>query len=180
MHTVIKHCLALLITLSSSALAADAQSWQVVGSRGISPDKAEFNSLAIGPSGIPYVAFENEGAGSVGASVMKFVDTAWQFAGTDTVTTNVANYTQLAFSHASGLCIFRMHFQPLTGVRFHLAMPLQIGEGGIHVIVGLARQQFQRVSLRSLAPARFRGRSEGRERILTCGGQRFRIKLDLA
>ena len=46
-------------------------SWQVVGSAGFSAGQADYTSLAIDGSGVPYVAYQN-GANDYKATVMKY------------------------------------------------------------------------------------------------------------
>ena len=71
---------------------------------------------------------------------------------------------RVAVGDAARLGVVRVHFQLLRGARFHLAVAVEIGKGRVHVVVGLAAQELQRIALRILAPARFRGRDKSRKR----------------
>lgn len=56
----------------------DGVHWNIVGDPGFSPYKAFDNQIALGPTGIPYVAFLNViGTSAAGTSVMKFDGTSW-------------------------------------------------------------------------------------------------------
>ncbi|AWH85461.1 hypothetical protein HYN59_10185 [Flavobacterium album] len=69
-----------LVMLLFAAVTAMAQTWQSVGSPGFSAGGASYNSLALDPSGNPYVAFWDplyDGK----ATVMKFNGTSWEIVG---------------------------------------------------------------------------------------------------
>ena len=59
----------------------------------------------------------------------------------------------LAFGNSARLGVFGMHLEPLAGARFHLAMAVEIRKRGVHVVVGLACQQLQRIALCILRPS---------------------------
>ena len=63
---------------------------------------------------------------------------------------------------------------------FHLAMAVEIGEGGVHVVVGLAAEELERIVLRAFPPARFGGRDKGGQRVEALGGEGLGVELDFA
>ena len=73
-----------------------------------------------------------------------------------------------------------MHLQSVAGARLHLAVAVEVGEGRVHVVVGLATEEFERKALRVFAPTRFGWREKAWEGIEACRGQRIGVKLDLA
>ncbi len=82
--------------------------------------------------------------------------------------------------NAARLGVQRVNFELLAGPRLHLPMARQIRKRRVHVVVVFARQKFQRIFLRRLAPSRLNRRNEARKRIEPRRSQRLRIKLDLA
>jgi len=69
----------------------------VVGNPGFSTGGIQFTSLAFGPSGEPYVAFEDWGNVSE-ANVMKFNGTIWEHVGIGNISAGNVTCTSLAFS----------------------------------------------------------------------------------
>ena len=70
-------------------------SWQVVGSAGFSAGSAINLSLAIDPSGTPYVAYE-DGANINKATVMKYANGSWGVVGTADFSAGAAPCLSLA------------------------------------------------------------------------------------
>ena len=70
-------------------------SWQVVGSPGFSAGRADYTSLAIDGSGVPYVAYQDWGNGGK-ATVMKYSGGAWATVGSAGFSAGEAAYTSLA------------------------------------------------------------------------------------
>jgi len=59
---------------------AATETWASLGAPGISTGEAEYNSIALDPQNIPYVAFADKG-NSGKATVMKFVNGQWEIVG---------------------------------------------------------------------------------------------------
>ena len=75
-------------------------SWQNVGNAGFSAGTAWYTSLAISPSGEPYVAYQ-DGGNANKASVMKFDGTKWVYVGNEGFSTG-AIYTPILVFSTSG------------------------------------------------------------------------------
>jgi len=72
--------------------------WENVGSAGFSAGMAYYTSLAFGPDGAPYVAYQDVGNGNK-ATVMRYnsVSGAWEPVGSVGFSADIVNYTSLAF-----------------------------------------------------------------------------------
>jgi hypothetical protein len=72
--------------------------WSQVGLADFSPSSAEYISLAISPTGVPYVAF-SDGTAAL-ASVVRFNGNTWENVGTAGFSAGAAKYNALAFDNS--------------------------------------------------------------------------------
>ena len=94
-----RHFLIFFTGLALLLLAAGAQAdWGPVGSAGFSAGPANYTSLAFGPDGAPYVAYEDYGNGQK-ATVMRYdsVSGAWEPVGSAGFSAGTVYTTSLAF-----------------------------------------------------------------------------------
>ncbi|MDQ6419589.1 S-layer homology domain-containing protein [Paenibacillus sp. LHD-117] len=77
----------------------DGTDWVLVGSGAVSTGIAEYTSMFVDNTGIPYVAYIDKANGSK-ATVMKYDGTNWVPVGGSAVSTGGANYTSLSVDHA--------------------------------------------------------------------------------
>ena len=90
-----------------------------------------------------------------------------------------ANLVAVANSASEG--VGGMHFE-IAELGFHGADGWDVGEGRIHVVVGLAGEELEREALArgSRSVAGFGGRSEGDEGIESLGDESFGVELGFA
>jgi hypothetical protein len=84
-----------------NTLASDSM-WQAVGNKGFSPGRADYVSLALNHTDIPYVAFADSSNG-MKAIVMKFDGTEWINVGNAGLSSGESSYLNLVFSQSSEL-----------------------------------------------------------------------------
>jgi len=80
-----------------TSMASDS-TWKYVGSPGFSLSPINFNSIAISPTGQPYVIYDDS-AGMFKATVRMFDGTKWDTVGTPWVTPQEVNDAQIVFNH---------------------------------------------------------------------------------
>lgn len=83
--------------IGASVMKFDGTNWVYVGNAGFSGGSANFTSLAFGPTGEPYVAFEG-GEYPSKAVVMKFNGTDWVYVGNSGFSPQYIGNVNLAFS----------------------------------------------------------------------------------
>jgi hypothetical protein len=85
------------ISNKATVMKFNGTNWVIVGNAGFSSGYTEYESLAISPTGEPYIAYEDWDS-SQKASVMKFDGTNWIYVGSQGFSANGVQYTCLAFS----------------------------------------------------------------------------------
>ncbi len=81
----------------ASVMKFDGTNWDYVGNRCFSASYADYESLAFGSSGEPYLAYTDWGYGGA-ITVMKFDGTNWVNIGNAGFSAGISYYTSLAFS----------------------------------------------------------------------------------
>ena len=79
----------------------DGSSWTTVGSAGFSAGAAPWTSIAVGGTGIPYVAFKDNSAGGK-ATVMRYSGGSWAVLGSSAFSLGTYIYGSLAVFSSSG------------------------------------------------------------------------------
>jgi type IX secretion system substrate protein len=94
-------CTFLCLLLSALFLpkVSNAQSWTPVGSLGFSGAEADYESIAIDRTGVPYVAYEDIANGNK-ATVMKFNGSSWVSVGIEGFSGDLANFTDIAINNS--------------------------------------------------------------------------------
>jgi hypothetical protein len=91
--------------LSVRTFPANGPVWVSVGPNAASPDQAHYTALAVGPGGVPYVAYADRGATPRDRpSVARFdsASNSWQYVGAQGITAEPSSYNSLAFdSHGT-------------------------------------------------------------------------------
>ena len=72
------------------------QTWDSVGNTGFSESSVFSTSIALSPSGTPYVAYTDASVPSLGATVMKYNGSSWDTVGTRGFSARVAYCTSMA------------------------------------------------------------------------------------
>jgi Secretion system C-terminal sorting domain len=90
-----KFIFAFMIALYFTTSANAQQQWWTVGQAGFSAGGTYYTSIAIDPSGTPYVAYQ-DGGNSFKATVMKFDGTSWVTVGKAGFSAGAADYTSIA------------------------------------------------------------------------------------
>ncbi len=73
-------------------------SWKILGMAGFTPDGAEYTSLTVSSTGVPYLAFMDK-ANGFRTTVMRWSGSAWDLVGAPGFSAGVSLYTSLALSN---------------------------------------------------------------------------------
>ena len=86
----------------------------------------------------------------------------------------------VAVGDAAGGRVVGVHFEDAVEGGFHLPVTGQIGEGRVHIVVGLARQELEGITFAGGRVARFRRGTECGQRIDALRGEGCGVELDSA